>query len=223
MVQTHNNPLFARVTQVYPHESEDDKYSTEVDVVTRDGERKLPKVPVVSHHNGHISVPQIDDQVVVEFLRGDSSLPYITDITYTDLSRPPLSRAGHWRHEFQRDRGSSLYLEAEQRDHTEGEPDTVRFAVKGDGLRNPTARIELDRSGRSPVIRLTRGKEEDNNTDMGLVLNFRTGEFKIGDGSQYGIESDGNGNFTWHANSVNFSTEGTTITFDDSGGGSGGG
>lgn len=48
-------------------------------------------------------------------------------------------------------------------------------------------------------------------SDAGLSLNFNTGEFTILDGSGYGIESDGNGNFTWHHESIDMS-EGTTTT-----------
>jgi hypothetical protein len=217
------SPVLMLVTKVYPHKKESDKFSTEVDVRTRSGDKKLPKVPVLPNHDGHVAVPQVGDQVKVEFLRGRGNEPFVTNASYNEESRPPLSRAGHWRHEFQRKRGKPLYIEAEQRDHTFGEPDTVRFAVKEGGLGNPIARIELDRSGRNPVIRLTRGKEEESSTDMGLVLNFGTGEFKIGDGSQFGIESDGSGNFTWYAKSVDFKTDGTEMKFDTSGGGSGGG
>jgi hypothetical protein len=215
-------PVFAKVTKVYPNTPDSETNSVEVDVVTRDQQQKLPRLPVISQHNGHIWVPQVGEQVEVTFLDGRDINGYVTQATHTEQSTSPLARAGHWRHEFQRKRGTPFYIEAEQKDHSAGEPNTARFAIKEGGFGDPVARIELDRSGRDPIIRLTRGKEEKSETDMGLVLNLGTGGFKIGDGSQFGIESDGSGNFTWYANSVDFKTDGSTLTFDDSGGGSGG-
>lgn len=221
-MQYKQGSVFMEVTKVYPHEKESDQFLTQADVQTRDGKKKLPKVTVMPDHNGHIAVPQEGDEVVVEFLRGRGNAPFITNAKYSGKSKPPLARPGHYRHEFQRLSGESLYIEAEKHDHSAGEPDTTRFAVKEGGLGDPVARIELDKSGQQPLIRLTRGKEEQGNTDMGMVLNFRTGEFKIGDGSQHGIVSDGSGNFTWYAKDIDIITD-DTITFDASGGGSGGG
>jgi hypothetical protein len=49
---------------------------------------------------------------------------------------------------------------------------------------------------------------------MGLELNLSTGEFQITDGSQYGIVSEGSGNFEWYLQSLDYITDGSTISWD---------
>lgn len=83
--------------------------------------------------------------------------------------------------------------------------------MKADGLSNPVARIEIDLSGSDPVLRLTRNEAETDSTDMGLEMDFGSGEFKLGDGGGFGIVSDGSGNFTWYENSMDFVDDGSTI------------
>jgi hypothetical protein len=50
----------------------------------------------------------------------------------------------------------------------------------------------------------------DGTNQMGMSLDFNTDEFTLIDGSGYGIESDGSGNFTWHYESINYSQSTTT-------------
>lgn len=203
------------VTKVHEHDGEEESFTNhEVNVQLTHGAEEFKRVPVYATHNGTIQLPEEGDPVEVNFLQSDTQRPYVSGVAYTDDTRPPLSRAGHYRTRFDRDEdGDSLWLEAEKRDHSSGEPDTVRLAVKKKGLDDPVARIEIDLSGTDPVLRLTRGEEEQGNTDMGLEMDFGNGEFKLGDGSGYGIVSDGNGNFTWYEQSLNFVDDGSTINW----------
>jgi hypothetical protein len=158
-------------------------------------------------------VPKKGDAVEVGFLKSKTQRPVVQKVVYTDETRAPLGRSGHWRRRLDDPDGDSLWLEAEPRSHEAGEPDTLRFAVKKKGLDDPVARIEMDLSGSDPVLRLTRGEEEQGNTDMGLMMDFGSGEFKLGDGSGFGIVSDGSGNFTWYENSIDFVDDGSTISW----------
>lgn len=45
--------------------------------------------------------------------------------------------------------------------------------------------------------------DSDSDNKMGAQFDFSTDEFKIADGNQFGIKSDGSGNFTWDHKSIN--------------------
>jgi hypothetical protein len=199
--------LIGKVTRIFQHDDTSETSAINANVITREKDKQhLRNIPVlISEHTGHISVPQKDDYVLVEFLEGASSAPVITEVVHNDDNENPKARAGHWRHEFRRETGDNLYLEAESADQTAGESELVRLAVKQDGLSEPVARIELDVSNGDPKISLTRGSP----ADMGLELNFGDGTFKLGDGSGHGIVSDGSGNFTWYAQDVNLDDQST--------------
>jgi hypothetical protein len=77
-----------------------------------------------------------------------------------------------------------------------------------DGL---AATIEIDDTdGEDTIIKI---KGQDEVDEMGLELNLSTGEFKLGDGSGYGIVSDGSGNITIYGNSVSTVEDGTKISW----------
>lgn len=50
----------------------------------------------------------------------------------------------------------------------------------------------------------------DGSSEMGFSMDFTDDSFKLLDGSGYGIESDGSGNFTWHYDSIDYSENTTT-------------
>lgn len=208
------NTTLGIVTKVFPHTKSSDISNHEVNVKMVHNKGEFRRIPVHVNRNGHIYVPKKGDFVTVNFLSGVTTKPFVSGFAYDSKNRAPLGKSGHWRNVF----GSSnaknnIFLEAEPKDHSSGDAETLRMAIKSDGLSNPIARIELDQSGSETVLRLTRGEEEKGNTDMGIMLNFTTGEFKIGDGSGFGIVSDGSGNFKWYENSVDFVSDGSTITW----------
>lgn len=202
------------VTKVYEHDGTENSISNhEVNVQRRTQDQEFRRIPVLTDHEGSIYVPQKGDAVKVGFLASKTPRPVVEDVIYTDEVRAPLGRSGHWRRRLDDEDGDSLWLEAEPKDHSAGDPETLRMAVKKEGLDDPAARIEIDLSGTEPVIRLTRGEDEQGNTDMGLELDFGSGEFKLGDGSGYGIVSDGSGNFDWYYETLNEITDGSTISW----------
>ena len=101
----------------------------------------------------------------------------------------------------------SVYGDADQdRAPTAGEAD-VR-------LRRDNTTIEITSTDAGDdVVRVTRQPEDANVPDMGLELNLSTGEFQIGDASGYGITSDGSGNFQWFLESLDYVTDGSTLSW----------
>lgn len=60
-------------------------------------------------------------------------------------------------------------------------------------------------------VELTKENGSDTANTWGLEFNLKDGTMKMLDGSGYGIVSDGDGNFTWHHENVDFD-EGTTTS-----------
>jgi hypothetical protein len=147
-------PILGLVTEVYEHTKPDDPSNIDVDVQLRDGKKELPKVPVLPDRNGHADVPQVGDQVKVDFLAGPRKIPVVTERAYSAKTRAPLAREGHWRQEFAREAEESLYLEAEPADHSGGDPEVLRMGLKPDGLSDASTAVEIDRSTTPPTVRV---------------------------------------------------------------------
>lgn len=86
---------------------------------------------------------------------------------------------------------------------------TARVRLSGsqiDGDDSQGLSVELD--FKSGEARLT---AENANGEFGVKLDSKNGTFTLIDENGYGIESDGNGNFTWHYESIDHS-QGTTTS-----------
>ena len=82
------------VTAVHSHESGSDKDNYECDVRLRDSDLELKYVAVATDRIGSVAVPNLDDLVLVTFLRGDPHSAVISGRVYNDKDRPPESKAG---------------------------------------------------------------------------------------------------------------------------------
>lgn len=206
-------PMTGIVTEVYDKESnEDEEGNIEVNVATANPETQKPahefrRIPVLAtSHNGHVGVPQVGEQVVVEFMLGKGTQPIVVGSSPTIEDRYPHARAGHWRHEWSKEESSTnLYLEAEPADGSAGTPDVIRMGVKQDGLSEPTTELVLDTSNDDPIIKADIGNDE-----QGIIFDGKDGGFKLLDKGGNGIVSDGEGNLTIHMKDVNFTDESTT-------------
>jgi phage baseplate assembly protein gpV len=81
------------VTKLYPHESGSDKNNYECDVKLRDSGLELPRVPVATQRIGHAAIPNVDDLVMVQFIKGSLRGAVITGRFYNDADRPPEAKA----------------------------------------------------------------------------------------------------------------------------------
>jgi len=146
----------AVVTKVFEHDGTEEfasNHEVNAQVITGNGEFR--RIPVHTDVAGSIYVPQKGDPVEIGYLDGEQQQPVVVNHTYTDETRAPFARSGHFRREFGPEDSEKLYIEAERADHSAGDPNIVRISKKTDGLSDPIAEIVLDDSGSETEIRLT--------------------------------------------------------------------
>lgn len=226
------NSRIGHVVEVYVHIEEDDDSNFEADV-NFPGEEDLEHrvAPISGPHGGSISVPKVGDKVLVQYLHGDKKVPVISNTFYTNKDRPPVGEAGMWRQRM--DAGDSpagkgdLYFTSHERynknpalhDYHDLTPEQafVRIAKKTSGMDESGLPMSLelvdDAKNGEAYVKFEANKVggADSSVSYGFKVDLTDGSFKIVDGKGYGIESDGNGNFTWHHENIDFS-EGTTTS-----------
>ena len=84
----------AVVQEIHPHESDSDMDNYSCTVALRDSAIVLKKVPVATSRLGQVSIPDVGDLVMVQFLHGDINAPIITGSLYNDEDRPPVNSEG---------------------------------------------------------------------------------------------------------------------------------
>jgi phage baseplate assembly protein gpV len=80
------------VTAVYSHTSASDNNNYECDVRLRDSGLELKRVSVATQRVGAVSIPNVDDLVLVQFLNGDVQSAVVTGRLYNDQVRPPEAK-----------------------------------------------------------------------------------------------------------------------------------
>lgn len=86
--------LLGVVTEIFPHESEDDDHNYEVSVRLKHEDLELRRVPMAVGHIGIAVPPRVDDLVIVQCINGDINQPVVTGRFYHADERPPLHREG---------------------------------------------------------------------------------------------------------------------------------
>lgn len=84
----------AVVQEQHPHESDSDKDNYSCTVVLRDSSIVMKQVPVATNRLGQVSIPDVGDLVLVQFLQGDMNAPIIVGSLYNDEDRPPVNSEG---------------------------------------------------------------------------------------------------------------------------------
>jgi phage baseplate assembly protein gpV len=84
----------AVVQEQHPHADDSDKDNYACTVRLRDSGIVLEQVPVATSRVGHVSIPAVDDLVLVQFVGGDINAPIITGRLYNDEDRPPVNGDG---------------------------------------------------------------------------------------------------------------------------------
>jgi uncharacterized protein involved in type VI secretion and phage assembly len=87
------------VSEVFSHESDNDKNNYQVSVVLRDSGIALPRVSVATQRIGSVAIPNIGDLVIVQYIGGDIHHPVITGRVYNDVDRPPVAKPTEWHYE----------------------------------------------------------------------------------------------------------------------------
>jgi len=84
----------AVVQEQHSHAAGDDKDNYSCTVRLRDSGVVLRKVPVATQRIGVVSIPAVDELVLVHFIGGDINAPIITGRLYNDEDRPPVNDDG---------------------------------------------------------------------------------------------------------------------------------
>jgi phage baseplate assembly protein gpV len=84
----------AIVQEQYPHADDSDKDNYACTVRLRDSGIVLEQVHVATSRIGCVSVPALNELVLVQFVGGDINAPIITGRLYNDEDRPPVNDDG---------------------------------------------------------------------------------------------------------------------------------
>lgn len=83
-----------KVTKVKPHEKDNDGINYHCDIKLRDNNQVYVDVPVVSPRMGFACIPEVNDLVLVGFIRNKIDMPIILGTLYNDKVKPPLYHEG---------------------------------------------------------------------------------------------------------------------------------
>jgi phage baseplate assembly protein gpV len=84
----------AIVQEQHPHADDSDKDNYACTVRLRDSGIVLEQVPVATSRIGCVSIPAVNELVLVQFVGGDINAPIITERLYNDEDRPPVNDDG---------------------------------------------------------------------------------------------------------------------------------
>jgi uncharacterized protein involved in type VI secretion and phage assembly len=84
----------AVVQELHPHAGGSDKDNYACTVQLRNSQIVLKRVPVATQQIGAVSIPNVGDLVLVQFIGGDVNAPVITGRLYNDEDRPPPNDEG---------------------------------------------------------------------------------------------------------------------------------
>jgi phage baseplate assembly protein gpV len=84
----------AIVQEQHPHADDSDKDNYACTVRLRDSGIVLEQVPVATSRIGCVSIPAVNELVLIQFVGGDINAPIITGRLYNDEDRPPVNDDG---------------------------------------------------------------------------------------------------------------------------------
>lgn len=221
-------PIRGTVKRVYEHLAPQDTSNFEVDVAVEGQTKLLTRIPVETPGSETIDVPKVGDKVIVSYRGSEGSKPFVSNVIQTNLDRPPVGKAGMFRKQFESTQSpagpGNLYLDASttydktpadnDKDELTPEQTQVRIAKREDEQPEPSeednvpAKIEfLDnpKDGEAYIsVEINKDGGSDSDATWGMKFNIKTGEFKLVDPEGFGIEANGNGDFTWHHKSIDF-------------------
>lgn len=85
----------AVVTSVFAH-ADGDEHNHECNVKLRESDLELRKVPIATPHVGMVSMPRVDDLVLVSYVGGDPNRPIVIGRLYSDQANPPIHEEGEF-------------------------------------------------------------------------------------------------------------------------------
>ncbi|WP_153952854.1 hypothetical protein [Halosegnis longus] len=168
-----------------------------------------------SGQHGAVAVPQEGDFVWIDQIQSEGTSLAVTGIVHTNPENEPVARSGQFRREFERPDGENLYIEAERRDHAGGTPDTVRFALKPDGLSDPTTEIAIDDAGETTDVSIVGTGDLSIDIDGDVTVNA-DGQITLGEDAAEALAAWDHRHTFSATDSAGNSVSGTTDTPDSS-------
>jgi hypothetical protein len=227
-----SDPKLGEVVEVYEHLSEDDNSNFECDVIMDGGLFEERAVSYNGSHSNQISPPRVGDVVLVLYRAGENNKPILMDVGYSREDRAPLGRSGMYRDVYESgespagdgDLKITGYTEYSDnpalKDKSKLEPEKAWVQISKElPTPDPSSPDDApmtfemydspadDEAHVTASFNVVDGQETDGT--WGFKFNLKTGEFKIVDANGYGITSDGNGNFTWNYETINYNQGGT--------------
>jgi hypothetical protein len=167
----HRSSLLGVVTEIFPHESEDDENNYEVNVRLKHEDLELRRAPIAVGVMGFAAPPKVGDLVLVQFINGDLNQPVITGRFYHDGERPPLHHEDEILFEQRVPDGTLNHL----RFTPDGTIYIQRDVTKPEDNSEAKTSIKID--GKSGDIEIKADKTEIQMTDKGIKIIDPEGSF----------------------------------------------
>jgi uncharacterized protein involved in type VI secretion and phage assembly len=146
----------AVVQELHPHAGESDKDNYACTVQLRNSQIVLKRVPVATQQIGAVSIPNVGDLVLVQFVGGDVNAPVITGRLYNDEDRPPPNDEGQAILHLPLGAGDS---EAVHLELSSGDSRTLTLQL-GDGLKvelkDDDPAVKIDVGGGKATVQIDR-------------------------------------------------------------------
>jgi hypothetical protein len=232
--QSTKNPEIGIVDQVFEHKAEDDDSNFEVDLLTEAKTNKIRRVPVLTPGSSAISVPKKGDKMTIFYTEGENFRPIAMGNAYSNTDRPPVGRAGMYKNFFESGDSpagegglnitgyTSFSEDPASIKATDGkvallDPDEAVVQIakhRSDRFGDPTQegdvpmKLEVYDSELEDESHIAIGVNKvdgsDSDSTWGIKFDVKTGGWQLVGPTGFGIESDGEGNFTWHHKTIEF-------------------
>ena len=162
------------IKNVYPHSASGDSDNYGCDVELKNSQLLLKRVPLATDRIGTAAIPNLDDLVLVTFVKGDVNQAIIIGRLYNDEDRPPLNNNNEVIFRLPLDDSDNKTLKAAIRNLPQqgSEPREVIVEMP------PKITVRIS----DGIVRATAGKSEmkiDQSNDTGGTVTVTTGRTKI--------------------------------------------
>jgi phage baseplate assembly protein gpV len=110
------------VKATYPHAGDSDKDNYAADIELRGSGLPLRRVPIGTSHIGTVAIPNVGDQVLIAYDRGDVNQPIVIARVYDDVDRPPTSTSDEVVFRLPLAKADDKSVTAAIRNHSDADP-----------------------------------------------------------------------------------------------------
>jgi len=194
------------VKKVYPHSSGSDTDNYACDVEIKNSQLLLKRVPISTDRIGTVAIPNLNDLVLVAFVKGDVNQPIVIGRLYNDQDRPPLNNNDEVIFRLPLDDADDKTLKAAIRNLQQQASEPREIIIEMD----PKITVRIT----DGTIRATAGKSEmtiDQSNASGGTVTVLTGSTKMTMNQDGDIQVEAAGSIALKANR-DFSVEAMSIS-----------